>query len=93
MTASDLLAPFLITTFTGAAMALAQCLPLGSATVLIRAATPDMALALAARSGAALVALPAPGFAVLHGDAARIRGNAGRTTLWQGAAQCSASRP
>jgi hypothetical protein len=90
MAPKDLLPGFLIAAFSGAALAAGQCLPLGTATVLVRTPSPQTALALAASSGAALVAMPAPGFAVLHGNATRIRANAGFTFLWQGATACSA---
>jgi hypothetical protein len=89
MTFRDLFPAGLIAAATGAALAAGQCLPLGDATVLVRTPSSQSALLLAARSGAALVGVPAPGFAVLHGDAARIRAAAGFTSLWQGQAPCS----
>jgi len=89
MTASGLFPAFLIATTVNAVIAIAQYLPSGTATVLIRAPSPAVAAMLAARSGADLVAVPAAGFAVLRGNTARIRASAGPIVLWQGTAPCS----
>ena len=72
----------------------AQLLPFGTATVLVRLAdaAPASALRAAAGADAALVAIPAPGFAVLHGDAARVRAALGLAVLWKGRPPCSTSR-
>ena len=71
----------------------AQMLPQGQATLLVRV-PPNLReapLLAAARADAALVAIPAPGYAVLHGDAARIRSVSGLAVVWQGIATCSSS--
>ena len=71
----------------------AQLLPQGEAVVLVRVppALREAPLIAAARAGAALVAIPAAGYAVLHGDAARIRSISGLAVVWQGTAPCSSS--
>ena len=91
----DLVPAALLAGTVAAVLAGAELLPLGTATVLVRvaaAAPADQlatALAAAAAGDAALVSVPAPGFAVLHGDAARIRAALGLTVVWNGAAQCA----
>nr|WP_321984563.1 hypothetical protein [uncultured Lichenicoccus sp.] len=70
-----------------------ELLPAGEATVLVRVAPGlrEAPLLAAAGTGAALVAIPAPGFAVLHGNAARIRSVLGLAVVWPGNAPCSSS--
>jgi len=69
------------------------CLPLlavGETTVLVRVppGEPAAALRIAAAAGAVLVSEPSPGFAVLFGDAARIRNVTGLAVTWKGAPAC-----
>lgn len=66
----------------------AELMPTGREMVAIRVAH-ESALRMAAASGADLVSLPAPGFAVLYGDARRIRAVAGVAWHWTGHAPCS----
>jgi hypothetical protein len=75
---------------TGALVA-AQLLPAGEGTVLVRVAPDEgvAALRAAAAADARLVAIPAPGFAVLYGDAARIRRTLGLAVAWKGQAPCT----
>ena len=91
MKPADLLPAILIAAMTTGATTAMQLLPAGVATVLVRVAdrSPAAALAIAAAADAALVSLPAPGFAVLHGDAARVRAAAGLAILWKGIPPCS----
>jgi hypothetical protein len=69
----------------------AELLPFGKATVLVRLSltTSEAGLIAAARSGAAYVGSPAPGYAVLYGDAARIREAAGLAVRWKGYGPCA----
>ena len=71
----------------------AQVMPMGQASLLVRVspAIREAPLLAAARAGASLVAIPAPGYAVLHGDAAHIRAVSGLAVVWQGNAPCSPS--
>ncbi len=91
MAARDLFLSTALTLCVCGSIAGAHLVPLGRATVLVRVPRSDSMAALkAAESGAALVSLPIPGFAVLRGDAARIRAHLGLTVLWQGVAPCAA---
>jgi hypothetical protein len=76
-----------------AALALVQLVPMGQATVLVRltSAEPLAALTAAALSDAVLLEIPLAGFAVLRGDAARIRAVAGLAVAWRRNAPCSSS--
>lgn len=67
-----------------------QLLPLGTGAWLIRLPDQDPCAALiaAARADAALINTPAPGFAVLYGDASRVRTALGLAIAWQGTASC-----
>ena len=88
---SDLLPAALLAFLLAIVSATARMLPFGQADLLIR--VPDAshvsALLLAARAGAALKSLPAPGFAVLHGDSAQIRAASGLAVIWKGKSPCS----
>lgn len=70
---------------------ISQLMPWGEASVLVHLPdkAPSSALAAAAAADATFVMTPSPGFAVLHGDAARIRAVLGMTILWKGKAPCS----
>ena len=71
----------------------AQVMPVGEASLLVRV-PPDVReapLLAAASAGATLVAIPASGYAILHGNAARIRAASGLAIVWQGKAPCSSS--
>ncbi len=90
MAARDLIPATTLSLYVCATLAAAHVHPSGEAIVLVRVPNNPRAAALAAAAtGAALVALPSPGFAVLHGDAARIRARLGLTVLWQGGAPCA----
>ena len=67
-----------------------QLLPVGRGMLLVR--VPDGgaegALAAAAWADATLVSTPAPGFAVLYGDASQVRRALGLAVTWKGLAPC-----
>lgn len=92
MTGLELAPAALLAASVTAALAYAQLVPFGDAMVLVRVPPrPEAALMAAAKAGAALVSTPAPGFAILHGDASRIRAVLGLAVTWQGRAPCSSS--
>jgi len=64
--------------------------PAGTGLLLVRLPNGSDLAALEAVAAvpAALVALPRPGFAVLHGDAAAVRARFGWVFGWQGGAPC-----
>jgi hypothetical protein len=66
-------------------------LPHGQAVVLARLPVNTIALRAAASADAALVSEPAPGFAVLFGDAGRIRRALGLVVVWHARPLCSAA--
>ena len=68
-----------------------QVLPFGTARLLVHVQGRDLgaALAVAARADAALVSAPAPGFAVVFGDAAHVRAALGLAVVWKGRPPCS----
>ncbi len=68
-----------------------QLMPLGEGLLLVRVGDEDprSALMTAAKAGAALVSIPAPGFAVVYGDAARVRKAVGLAVTWKGNALCA----
>ncbi len=74
-----------------AALIGARLLPTGEATLLVRVGkdTQRAALVAAAEADASLVGIPASGFAIVHGDAARVRATLGMAVLWNGGAPCS----
>lgn len=88
---ADFAPALLIGLFSTGLMAATQLVPVGENLLLIRLGDtgPEAALAAAAAADATLVRVPAPGFAVLHGDAARARAAFGWATLWTGNASCS----
>ncbi len=69
----------------------AQLLPFGRTMLLVRVAGdgPGPALAAASVADAALVGMPAPGFAVVYGDASQVRRALGLAVRWKGSALCS----
>lgn len=89
--ARDLVPAALLAFVVTVAIAASRLLPFGDAIVLVRLAdtTPAAALAAAAAADAMLVDIPAPGFAVLHGDASHIRASTGLAALWTGSASCA----
>jgi hypothetical protein len=68
-----------------------QLLPFGQSMLLVRVsgAGAEAALLGAARADAAFVDAPAPGFAVVYGDAAQVRSVFGLAVPWKGNAPCS----
>lgn len=70
----------------------APLLPFGKSLLLVRLATDgkDPAATIAARAGAELVNIPAPGYAVIFGDAATARAAFGVAVAWRGLALCAA---
>ena len=85
MCAAEFLPAALIGVTVTLALAAAQLMPQGQATVLVRMPSGRAAATPLAASHAALLSSPAPGYAVLHGDAARIRAAFGAAVLWRGA--------
>ena len=81
-------APFVPATLLAASvitvLAAAPIFPMGTRTVLVRAAA-DAALP----ADVSFVSTPAPGYTVLHGDAAQIRSVFGFTVGWEGGPPCS----
>jgi hypothetical protein len=88
---SEVAPAVLIGLFLTTSVIISQLMPLGEASVLVHLSdkAPNSALAAAAAADATLVVIPSPGFAVLHGDAARIRAVLGMTIVWKGKAPCS----
>lgn len=74
-----------------AAIAFSRLVPMGEALVLVRVPGVNAAevLAITNEAEATLVSRPAPGFAVVFGDAARIRARLGAAVLWKGVSACS----
>lgn len=68
-----------------------QLMPLGHGLLLVRVRGEDSGAALlaAAAADAALVSVPAPGFAVVYGDASTVRTALGLAVSWKGNASCS----
>ena len=91
MRVPELAPAVLITLAVTATLAGAQLLPFGKATLLVRTGIdmPAAAVAAAGVANATLVAIPAPGFAVLYGDASRIRKAVGLAVGWHGKASCA----
>jgi hypothetical protein len=75
-------------------LAWARLEPYGTANMLVRlpSSRPDAAIVAASVADAALMAIPAPGFAVLRGDASKIRHAIRFAVGWEGAAGCAAPR-
>ncbi len=69
----------------------AQILPFGRTMLLVRVPGDGTGPALVAASvaDAALVGIPAPGFAVVYGDASQVRRALGLAVRWKGIASCS----
>ena len=92
MKTSELVPAAAIAFLVTAGMCGAQLLPFGKAMLLVRTSLdPKAALTAAAVAGAALVSVPAPGFAVLYGDASHMRGALGFAMPWKGAVPCSSN--
>ena len=68
-------------------------MPFGKGVLLVRArdSTPASALMRAAVADADFVSIPARGFAVVYGDAAKVRAVFGLATPWKGGAPCAAA--
>ena len=68
-----------------------QLVPFGKGMFLVRVDGQDSnsALMAAAMADAAFVSTPSPGFAVLYGEASRIRTAVGLAVSWKGDAPCS----
>ena len=81
--------------FLGASVIVAACasqlFPSGVGLLLVRLpnASASSALAAVAAADAAIVSTPSPGFAVLYGDATRVRHVLGLAVRWKGLAACS----
>jgi|GEM_PF-4093448 len=69
-----------------------QLMPYGRKMLLVRLhdADPQSALKAAAMAQAAFVGSPAPGFAIVYGQAARVRAALGLAVVWKGNGLCSA---
>jgi hypothetical protein len=87
----DLIPAAAIAVATTAAVCAAQLLPFGQTMLLVRVPGDGTGPALVAASvaDAALVGLPAPGFAVVYGDASQVRRALGLAVRWKGTASCS----
>jgi hypothetical protein len=81
--ASDFAPALLLGLMVTVASAAAHLMPFGTAVVLVRVADPAPRAALQAAS------LSDAGFAVLFGNASRIRSVSGLATLWTGKAPCA----
>ncbi len=92
MTARDVLPAAALLLLVTGVLAVAHLRPSGAGLFLVRLGPAGVAGLLGSRALADvdLVAIPAPGFAVLHGDAGRIRSVAGLTVAWEGGVACSA---
>lgn len=93
MSTSDFVPAALSGILVVAALIGARLLPVGEATLLVRLGNDTQAAALVAAAGAdaSLVGIPAPGYAIVHGDAARVRATLGVAVLWNGGAPCSSA--
>lgn len=87
----DLLPALAMSLVATIAITASRLLPSGDGLVLVRLGPSGFSGALDAPDMAdiALVDLPAPGFAVLRGDAAQIRSVFGAGLRWKGNAPCS----
>ena len=88
---SDLIPAASIAVVVTAAVCAAQLLPFGRTMLLVRVPGDGLGPALAAASvaDADLVAIPAPGFAIVYGDASQVRRALGLAVRWKGSALCS----
>lgn len=70
-----------------------QLMPFGTGLLLVRVPEDGAGSALmaAARADAAFVSSPAHGYAVLYGDASKVRAAVGLAVSWRGQAPCSPS--
>lgn len=68
-----------------------QLMPSGTGMLLVRVHGEESrsALMAAAMADAAFVSIPAPGFAVIYGEASKVRTALGLAVLWKGNASCS----
>jgi hypothetical protein len=68
-----------------------QLMPFGKGMLLVRVhgENPGSALMAAAIADAAFVSSPAPGFAVVYGEASKVRTALGLAVPWKGNAPCS----
>jgi hypothetical protein len=91
MRAGDLIPAAMLALTVTAILCGAQLLPLGKTMLLVRVANEgtEAALTAAAEADAAFVSIPAPGFAILYGEASRVRGALDLAVLWKGTALCS----
>jgi hypothetical protein len=80
-----------IAVLAAGALCAAELLPFGKTLLLVRLPTPGVGTALAAAAAAdsAFVAIPAPGYAVLYGDASKVRAALGLAVPWKETSQCS----
>lgn len=86
----DMLPAFALLLLATGAVAAHRLLPEGEATLAVRLdRAPDGLDGALALPGVALLDLPAPGLAVLRGDAAAIRARFGLSISWQGRPPCS----
>ncbi|MCK8784220.1 hypothetical protein M0638_07495 [Roseomonas sp. NAR14] len=87
----DLMPALAMATLVPLAMAPGRLLPEGDTPVLVRLGNAGLERLLRQPSLAEvrLLALPAPGYAVLRGDTALIRSTFGSAVAWQGVSTCS----
>jgi hypothetical protein len=74
-----------------AVLCAAELLPFGKAMLLVRLPSEgvEAALTAAAFADAAFVSIPAPGYAVIYGDASQVRGALGLAVSWKGTNLCA----
>jgi hypothetical protein len=90
----ELLPAALTALLTVAVLCVAELMPFGRAMLLVRVPSTgaEGAMIAAASAGAALVSVPSPGYAVVYGDAAKVRGALGLAIPWKGLASCFSPR-
>jgi hypothetical protein len=89
--AKDLVPAVIIAVSAAAALCAAELLPFGKTMLLVRLSGEGVgpALAAAAAANSAFVGIPAPGYAVIYGEASQVRGALGLAIPWKEVDLCS----
>ena len=89
--AKDLVPALTIAASAAAALCAAELLPFGKTMLLVRLPREgvEAALTAAAKADAAFVGIPAPGYAVIYGEASQVRGALGLAVPWKETKLCS----
>ena len=89
--ARGLVPAMIIAVSAAAALCAAELLPFGKTILLVRLSTEGVgaALAAAANADSAFVGIPAPGYALVYGEASQVRGALGLAVSWKGPNLCS----